>query len=76
MADKESDFKIRVADAMKKAVKAIADERGETMSLVVRDAIRDYLAHRDEPSPAEVKPVTYWKTKRKKKASNTPNRST
>jgi hypothetical protein len=41
---KDVDIKARVTRAMRNAIKSIADQKGETMSLVLREALSEYLA--------------------------------
>ena len=41
---KDVEIKARVTRAMRNEIEAIADQKGETMSLVVREAIGEYLA--------------------------------
>jgi hypothetical protein len=41
---KDVEIKARVTRAMRAAIKSLADQRGETISLIVREAIREYLA--------------------------------
>ena len=63
--EKSSEIKVRVTGDMKAAVNAIAASRGEGESLIVREAIREYLTRREAapapppPVPAPVGPVTY-----------------
>jgi hypothetical protein len=41
--NKEVDIKARITCAMRDEIKSLADQRGETMSLVLREALGEYL---------------------------------
>jgi hypothetical protein len=41
---KDVEIKARVTRAMRNEIKSLANQRGETISLIVREAIREYLA--------------------------------
>jgi predicted transcriptional regulator len=43
---KDVEIKARVTRAMRKEIESIADQRGETISLVVREAISEYLTRK------------------------------
>ncbi len=43
---KDVEIKARVTRKMRSQVESLADQKGETMSLVVREAIAEYLAKR------------------------------
>jgi hypothetical protein len=43
---KDVEIKARVTRKMRARVEALADARGETLSLVVREAVGEYLAKR------------------------------
>ena len=49
---KTEEIKVRVTTDMKRAVLSVADSRGEGESLIVREALAEYLAKRT-PSKAE-----------------------
>lgn len=67
---KQEEIKVRVTDAMKARVVALAEARGESESVIVREALNAYLL-RDHavPSvhPTAEHPITYKKTFRKPK---------
>lgn len=43
MPTKDEILKIRISKALKKEAKEIADLKGETLAVVVREALRQYL---------------------------------
>lgn len=43
MPRKDSILKLRITDDLKRDLEQIASERGETISVIVRQALRDYL---------------------------------
>lgn len=61
MSDKTSEIKVRVTDTMKQAIVNLAAARGEGESVIVREALNQYLAGhesvmREERAPYRVKP--------------------
>ena len=48
--NKDVEIKARVTRKMRAEVQSIADQKGETMSLVVREALGEYLARRGLPA--------------------------
>ena len=43
---KDVEIKARVTRAQKETLQALADERGEGLSIILREAVREYLARR------------------------------
>lgn len=51
---KEADIKVRVSTEMKQRIIAAAEARGESESLIVREALVQYLSRDETPSPAPI----------------------
>jgi hypothetical protein len=52
---KEVEIKARVTAKMRKQLEAIANERGEALSVIVREAVSEYLSKRNLVAPAVLK---------------------
>lgn len=50
---KTEEIKVRVTTDMKKSVLYLAESRGEAESLIVREALSEYLAKRPASKPSE-----------------------
>lgn len=62
MSDKTSEIKVRVTDTMKQAIVNLAAARGEGESVIVREALNQYIAGhesvmREEPTPYRTRAV-------------------
>lgn len=55
---KEASIFVRVTDEMEGHLKAIASERGESLSLVAREALREYIANHPRPMKLKDAPVS------------------
>ena len=51
MSDKDEILKIRVDQDFKELVQQFAKKRGESMAVVVREALRSYIADNSNPKP-------------------------
>jgi antitoxin component of RelBE/YafQ-DinJ toxin-antitoxin module len=49
MPRKDAILKIRLAEDLKAEVEAVADSTGETVAVIVRQALRDYIDRRRKP---------------------------
>lgn len=68
-AEKEAVVRARVPLSMKRQVLAIAEEAGESESMVVRRAIRIYLAKHSKELAVDPEPEQDGSSKHKKKAA-------
>lgn len=58
MPRKDSILKLRITDDLKRDLDQIASERGESISVIVRQSLRDYLeAHRPKKTGPQAQPL-------------------
>lgn len=65
MANKDSDIKARVTPEIKNALTHLAKHRGESESVIVREAIRYYLANHASTATHTDEPISFGKQKKK-----------
>lgn len=60
MARKDSLIKVRISDDLKAQAEALAEQMGETLSVIVRDALRRYIDQRNRTGSSDaLNPVNY-----------------
>lgn len=54
---KEETIYVRMPAEIKERLQTIADDRGETLSVIVREACREYFTGPEDPNPKPKAPV-------------------
>lgn len=55
MPSKDEILKIRITEKLKEEAKEFADEKGESLAVIVREALREYMA-KNKQEPKEKSP--------------------